>query len=88
MVACEERTLHRGRGDLEGLEEENVQESNNHDGEDDGIKPVQPYIMFLPFLVLLFPEEPLDLFSYLKVEDDSETYKPPVISKPNHPQQI
>ena len=44
--------------------------------------------MFLPFFILLFPEEPLDLFRYVKVEDDSETYKPPPVAKPDHPKHI
>ena len=72
MVSCVQGALH-GRGrNLEGLEEENIDESYNHYGKDDGVKPVQPKVVLFPGCVLFLPEEPLDLLGNYKVKDDTE----------------
>ena len=72
MVSGIERTLH-GRGrNLEGLEEENIDECNDNHRKNDSVKPIEPYIVLLPFLVVLLPEEPLHLLGDKEVEDNDE----------------
>ena len=73
---------------LESLEEEDVDEGYDDYREDDGIEPFVCSGMLLPFLVSLFPKVPVDLFGNEDVEYDTQTYEPPVVSKPYYPKNI
>lgn len=44
--------------------------------------------MFLPFLIILFPERPLYFFGDKEVKNHYQTEKPPIIAKPNDPGKI
>ena len=88
MVSGKERTFHRGGRNLEGLEEENIDEGDKYHGKDDGIEPVKPDIMFLTLPVLLFPEHPLHPAGDVMIENDNESEEPPIVSQPDHPRNI
>ena len=88
MVSGVQAAFH-GRGrNLEGLEEENIDEGYHNHGEDDGIQPVQPHIVLFSGGVFLFPEEPLHFFGNEKVEEDAQAQKPPIVSEPDHPRDV
>ena len=70
------------RGNLEGLDEEDIDEGDHDDGEDYGVEPVQPHIVLLPFLVLLLPESPLDLPGDEDIKNHRQSEEPPVIPDP------
>ena len=85
MVARVKGTLHRRGRNLEGLEEEHVDECDHHEREDDGIDPIEQRIVFFTLFVLFLPEQPLYLFGNVEVEDDDESKEPPVVPEPDHP---
>ena len=88
MVSGVERALHGGGRNLEGLEEEHVDERDDNHREDDRVEPVEPHIVLLSLLVLFFPEEPLHLLGDEEVEDDDEAEQPPIVPEPDHPRGV
>ena len=85
MVSGVEAALH-GRGrDLESLEKEDVDESDDYDREDNRIEPVKRRIVLFALFVFLLPEKPLDFLRDIKVKDDDKTEQPPPTSEPDHP---
>ena len=84
-VSGHQAGFHRRRGNLERLEEEDVDEGYEDDGEDDGVEPFVPAAALLPFLVTLLPEVPVYLLGDEDVEDYRKAEKPPVIPQPDYP---
>ena len=73
---------------LKRLEEEYIDERHDDDSEYYGVKPIEPDVSFLPFLVLLLPEHPFHLVGDVMVKDDGKAEEPPIIPEPDHPQHI
>ena len=88
VVTGHQGTLHGRGGNPESLEEEDIEGHYHNYGEDYGIEPVQPYIVLLPFLIVLLPECPFYLPGDKDIENHEEAEKPPVISEPYHPEQV
>ncbi len=88
MVARIEGAFHRGRRDLESLEEENVDEGDEDHRKDDRVEPIQPDIVLFAFLIFLFPEKPLDFLGNEEVEKYYKSEEPPPVSKPDHPRNV
>ena len=70
------------------MEKENVDECDDNRGEDDGVKPIEPHIAFITFLIILLPEQPFHFLGDMEVKDDYKAEDPPPVSKPRHPQRV
>ena len=88
VVSCHQSTFHRRGGYAESLENEDIERNNHDDGEDDGVEPVQPHIALFSLLIVLLPEGPLHLPGDEDIENHQEAEKPPVISEPDHPEEV
>ena len=88
MVPGVEGTLHRRGRDLEGLEEEDVDEGHHNKGENNGIHPLGQSRWLFAVPVARLPESPVDLLCHGHIENYNKTEQPPPSSEPDHPRDI
>ena len=86
MISRIERTLHRRGRNLKSLEKENIDKTDNNDGEDDGINPFS----YKPLFDRSFfsPKTPMDLLGKDGVKNDHTSEKKPIISELDHPRRV
>ena len=87
IVTHQQTLLHRGSWDFVHLEDVGIDDRGDHHRKDDSLHPPHQLAEAFVLILLLFvglPEEAIEQFGDVEVEDDGQTQQHPQVATPHH----